>query len=182
MKRKLLLLLILLLSVGVSLCAATSFFSSADFNTTRFCLVLFFSFCIGVSVVYTLLDRRAFVKDIAAMKRYKYLLYDLVTKDVKTKYRRSVLGVLWSVLNPLLMMFVLTAVFSMIIKVEVEGNFALFYLTGYILFNFVSEATNFSLYTITGASHLIKKVYIPKYIFPLEKCMFSFVTEACSRG
>ena len=105
------------------------------------------------------------------MKRYKYLLYDLVAKDIKTKYRRSVLGILWSVLNPLLMMLVLTAVFSNIIRVEVEGGFALFYLTGYIIFNFVSESTSFSLTTITNAASLIKKVYIPKYIFPLEKCI-----------
>ncbi len=130
---------------------------------------------VGISAIEIIWDRKSLAKDLSAMKRYKYLLADLVSKDIKTKYRRSVLGVLWSVLNPLLMMLVLTAVFSNIIRVEVEGGFALFYLTGYIIFNFVSEATNFSLVTITSAAPLIKKVYIPKYIFPLEKCIFSFV-------
>ena len=120
-------------------------------------------------------DRVSFKKDILAMKRYKYLLYDLVTRDIKTKYRRSALGVLWSVLNPLLMMLVLTAVFSQIIRVEVEGGFALFYLTGYIMFNFVSESSNFALTSIINAEGLIKKVYIPKYVFPLEKTLFSLV-------
>ena len=81
-------------------------------------------------------DKIAFKKDVTAIKRYRYLLSDLVVRDIKTKYRRSALGVLWSVLNPLLMMLVLTAVFSKIIRVEVEGGFALFYLTGYIIFNF----------------------------------------------
>ena len=130
---------------------------------------------IGWAIIDIFFDKKSFVKDISAIKRYKYLLFDLVTKDIKTKYRRSVLGVLWSVLNPLLMMLVLTAVFSNIIRVEVEGGFALFYLTGYIIFNFISESTSFSLYTITSAAPLIKKVYIPKYVFPLEKCIFSFV-------
>lgn len=144
-------------------------------NTFNLIILSVLPFVIGWSVIEIIYDRKSFVKDLAAMKRYKYLLYDLVTKDIKTKYRRSFLGVLWSVLNPLLMMLVLTAVFSNIIRVQVEGGFALFYLTGYIMFNFLSESTSFSLYTITGAAPLIKKVYIPKYVFPLEKCIFSFV-------
>ena len=146
-----------------------------NFNTLAIFTLTLLPFLIGYSVIETLFDKKSFAKDILAMKRYKYLLYDLVTKDIKTKYRRSVLGRLWSVLNPLLMMLVLTAVFSNIIRVEVEGGFALFYLTGYIIFNFISESTSFALYTITNAAPLIKKVYIPKYVFPLEKCIFSFV-------
>lgn len=146
-----------------------------NFNSLSMFVLFFAPFLIGYSLIEILFDKKSFVKDILAMKRYKYLLLDLVTKDIKTKYRRSVLGVLWSVLNPLLMMLVLTAVFSNIIRVEVEGGFALFYLTGYLIFNFISEATGFSLTTITGAAPLIKKVYIPKYIFPLQKCMFCFV-------
>lgn len=146
-----------------------------NFNSLTVFILFFAPFLISYSLIEIIFDRKSFAKDILAMKRYKYLLFDLVTKDIKTKYRRSVLGVLWSVLNPLLMMLVLTAVFSNIIRVEVEGGFALFYLTGYIIFNFVSEATGFSLTTITGAAPLIKKVYIPKYVFPLQKCMFCFV-------
>jgi ABC-2 type transport system permease protein len=156
--------------------------SSLEINPTRLncnwvMLVLSFIFplLIGVSLVSIFFDRGSLKKDIFAMKRYKYLLYDLVVKDVKTKYRRSVLGILWSVLNPLLMMCVLTLIFSNIIRVEVEGGFALFYLTGYLVFNFISEATSFSLHSVIDAAPLIKKVYIPKYIFPLQKCIFSLV-------
>ncbi len=144
-------------------------------NMLTFAMACLLSFLTLFSVVETVFDRVAFKKDVLAMRRYKYLLWDLVSKDIKTKYRRSVLGVLWSILNPLLMMAVLTTVFSTIIRVNVEGGFALFYLTGYIMFNFVSEATGFALYTITSAAPLIKKVYIPKYVFPLQKCIFSFV-------
>ena len=144
-------------------------------NTVRFVFSFLFPFLIGYSLINIIFDRESLKKDVFAMKRYKYLLSDLVSKDIKTKYRRSVLGVLWSILNPLLMMAVLTTIFSHIIRIEVEGGFALFYLTGYLMFNFISEATGFSLFTITSAAPLIKKVYIPKYVFPLEKCIFSFV-------
>ena len=126
-------------------------------------------------LIETLFDREAFKKDVGSIRRYRYLLLDLVSRDVKTKYRRSVLGLLWSILNPLLMMLVLTAVFSNIIRVQVEGGFALFYLTGYLMFTFISEATSVSMMSIAYAAPLIKKVYLPKYIFPLEKCIFSLV-------
>ena len=106
--------------------------------------------------------------------RYKYLLKNLIVKDVKLKYRRSILGILWSVLNPLLMMLVISAVFSSIFKVSVE-NFPVYYLTGSTLFNMLAETTNSSMTSILDSSSLIKKVYIPKYIFPLEKCMFGFI-------
>ncbi len=156
--------------------------SMAETNPQRlhvnvFLAILLFAapFVILWSMTEMFFDRKEFKKDISSLRRYKYLLLDLVGRDLKTKYRRSVLGVLWSVLNPLLMMLVLTAVFSNIMRVQVEGGFALFYLTGYIMFNFVSESTNMSLSSVYYASGLIKKVYLPKYLFPLEKCIFSFV-------
>lgn len=109
-----------------------------------------------------------------SITKYRFLLSELIGRDLKVKYRRSVLGILWSVLNPLLMMMVITAVFQNIFRFEIE-NFPVYYLTGSLIFNFVSEATNTAMSSILGASSLIKKVYIPKYIFPLEKCLFSFV-------
>lgn len=111
--------------------------------------------------------------------KYRYLLFDLVIKDLKIKYRRSVLGFAWSILNPLLMMIVITAVFQNVFKSDID-NFPVYYLTGYLFFSFLTEATNMSMHSIMGASALIKKVYIPKYIFPLEKCMFSFVNMLLS--
>jgi len=109
-----------------------------------------------------------------AFKKYKYLLTNLIERDLKVKYRRSVLGLMWSVLNPLLMMLVITAVFMNIFKFDIK-NFPVYYLTGALIFNFVSEATSTSMNSVIGAAPLIKKVYIPKYIFPLEKCLFAFV-------
>ncbi|GHT53058.1 ABC transporter [Spirochaetia bacterium] len=116
---------------------------------------------------------------IGAFKKFSYLLSNLVKRDFTTKYRRSVLGILWSVLNPLLMMSVISAVFINVFRVQVE-NFPVFYLSGSLVFNFMAEATNGSLTSILGSAGLIKKVYIPKYIFPLEKCLFALVNTLLS--
>lgn len=107
-------------------------------------------------------------------KRYRFLLQDLIVRDIKVKYRRSVLGIAWSVLNPLLMMLVITAVFANIFRFDVD-YFPIYYLTGLIIFSLVSEATSGSMVSILYGGALIKKVYIPKYIFPLEKCLFALV-------
>ena len=106
--------------------------------------------------------------------KYKYLLFELVLRDIKVKYKKSVLGVLWSVLNPLLMMIVLTVVFSEVFKSSIS-NFPLYLITGQVIFNFFSEATNMSMMSVLGNGSLIKKVYIPKYIFPLSKTLFGLV-------
>ena len=112
----------------------------------------------------------------ADFKRYLPLLFTLTSRDVKLKYRRSILGIVWSILNPLLIMIVMTQVFTYLLRVPPpDVPFAVFYIVGATLFNFFSEATNMSMSSIIGNSALIKKVYIPKYIFPLEKCLFSLV-------
>ena len=111
--------------------------------------------------------------------KYRFLIKTLVSRDLKVKYRRSVLGYLWSVLNPLLMMVVLTTVFQNIFRSNIE-YFPVYYLTGALIFNFFSEATTGAMNSVMGSSSLIKKVYIPKYIFPLEKCLFSFANMVFS--
>jgi ABC-2 type transport system permease protein len=111
---------------------------------------------------------------IEVFMKYRYLLSNLISRDLKVKYRRSFLGFMWSILNPLLMALVINAVFSRIFRFQVE-YFIVYYLTGSLIFNFMTEATSGSLTSVLSAASLIKKVYIPKYIFPLEKCLFAFV-------
>ena len=106
--------------------------------------------------------------------KYKDLIKELVVRDIKVKYKKSVLGILWSILNPLLMMIVLSIVFSEIFKSSTK-NFALYLITGQVIFNFFSESTNMSMMSILGNGGLIKKVYLPKYIFPLSKTLFGLV-------
>lgn len=111
-------------------------------------------------------------------KKYLPLLNNLASKDFKIKYRRSVLGVVWSVLNPLLTMLVLTAVFGAVFNIKNSpeiGDFAVYYIVGAAIWNFFSEATSLSLTSVLSAAPLIKKVYVPKYIFPLEKCLFALI-------
>lgn len=107
-------------------------------------------------------------------KKFKSLLYELVKRDIKVKYRRSVLGLLWTVLNPLLMMCVLTIVFSNVFKFDID-NFPVYLLCGNIIFSFFNEATTVSMSSVLNNGSLIKKVYVPKYLFPLSKVLSSFV-------
>ena len=111
--------------------------------------------------------------------KYRWRLLELVRRDLKTKYRRSFLGYLWSVLNPLLMMTVLTIVFSQIFKSDIP-NFPIYLLSGQLVFNFFSEATNTALTSIINSASLIKKVAMPKYILPMSKVLSAFVNMVFS--
>jgi ABC-2 type transport system permease protein len=105
---------------------------------------------------------------------YRDLLAELISRDLKTKYRRSVLGYVWSVLNPLLMMIIISIVFSHMFRFDIE-NFPVYLLTGQLIYGFFSEATSTSMSSIFGNVGLIRKVYMPKYIFPVSKTCSSFV-------
>lgn len=105
---------------------------------------------------------------------YRHLLLELIRRDVKTKYRRSALGMLWSVLNPLGMMLVMTIVFSNIFRGGIE-NFPVYLMCGQIIYNFFSEATNMAMTSIINNAPLIKKVYVPKYLFPISRISSSFI-------
>jgi ABC-2 type transport system permease protein len=106
--------------------------------------------------------------------KYKWLLKELVSRDLKVKYKRSILGYAWSLLSPLLMMLVMTAVFSHIFRFNIP-NFPVYFLCGNVVFTFFSESTSMAMTSILQGAGLIKKVYIPKFIFPLSKIISSFV-------
>ncbi len=106
-------------------------------------------------------------------KRYWFLMTQLISRDFKVKYKRSVLGVVWSLLYPILMMAVMAVVFSQMFKFKVEGiNYLVYLMTGIIMFNYFSEASNAAMTSVVDNFSLINKVYIPKYIFPIAKCLF----------
>lgn len=111
---------------------------------------------------------------ISAFSRYHYLMKQLVSRDFKTKYKRSVLGVLWSFLNPLLTMTVQYIIFSTLFRSDIP-NFAVYLLTGIVCFSFFSEATSMALTSIVSNASLITKVYVPKYIYPLTRVMSSTI-------
>ncbi len=128
---------------------------------------------IGI-VLWLCLYAKSFKPYLQKFYRYLPLVSNLVSRDLKVKYRRSVLGYLWSVLNPLLMALVINLVFSKMFRFQVE-YFATYYLIGSLIFNFVIDCTSNGLMSVISAAPLIKKVSIPKYIFPLQKCAFAFV-------
>jgi len=112
------------------------------------------------------------MKVLNSLKKYRFLMEQLVIRDFKTKYKRSVLGVFWSFFNPLLMMAVQYAVFVNLFKFDIE-NYAIYLLSGIIFFNYYIEATTQAMNSIIGSASLITKVYVPKYIFPVSKVLSS---------
>ena len=106
-------------------------------------------------------------------KKYSFLLKQLVERDFKVKYKRSVLGVLWSLLYPVLTMAVMAIVFTNVFKFTTPGvNYLSYLMSGLIMFNYFSEASNLAMSSVVANFSLINKVYMPKYIFPLSKCVF----------
>lgn len=114
------------------------------------------------------------LKEISEVIKYKELLRNLVSRDIKVRYKRSVLGFLWVMLNPLLMMFILSMVFSGLFNVSTK-NYAVYLLSGIILWNFFAQGTSASLLSFIGNGELIKKVYLPKTIFPLSVILSALI-------
>ena len=113
--------------------------------------------------------------------RYRELFFQLVSRDIKLKYRRSFLGYIWSMLNPLLTMVVLVIVFSNLFARGIQ-YFPIYLIIGQLLFNFMSGAVSRSLPSVLGNAALLKKIYVPKYIFTLATVTSEFVTFLFSLG
>ena len=106
--------------------------------------------------------------------QYRFLLSELVKKGIKLKYRRSYLGMIWSMLEPLLTMIVLTIVFGTLFGNK-DRTFPVYILTGRLLYTFYSSATKAALKSVRANSAMIKKVYVPKYLYPLSSVLFNYV-------
>jgi lipopolysaccharide transport system permease protein len=113
--------------------------------------------------------------------KYRELFFQLVSRDIKLKYRRSVLGYLWSILNPLFTMIIMSVVFSAMLARGVE-NFPVYLLIGSLLFGFMNGAVGRAIPSVTGGAALLKKIYIPKYIFTLAAVTSELVTLFFSLG
>ena len=113
--------------------------------------------------------------------QYKDLLKLLVARDIKLKYRRSFLGYLWSVLNPLMIMVVMTVVFSTMFNRNIE-NFPVYLFCGQLLFNYMNNSTHQAIFSITSNAALLKKTYVPKFIFTVSKITSGMVDLVFSLG
>ena len=113
------------------------------------------------------------------LARYLPLLRELVARDLKLKYRRSSLGYAWSLLNPLMMMTILTYVFSYVFRFNIE-NYSLYLICGQIFWSFFNESTNQAMYSVLANSVLLRKIYVPKLIFPFSVTLSSFIAMGFS--
>lgn len=110
--------------------------------------------------------------------KYRFLLVELVKKGIKLKYRRSYLGIIWSLLEPLLMMVVLTFVFGNLLGRSGADEFhpyPIYILCGRLCFSFFSNCTKTCLKTIRSNAAMIKKVYVPKYLYPLSVTLYNYI-------
>ncbi len=111
---------------------------------------------------------------IKTFNKYRYLLYELVKKGIVLKYRRSYLGILWTLLEPLLTMIVLALVFSGL-KGKADTTFPVYILSGRLIYSFFSTATKGAMKSIQSNAKMMKKVYVPKYIYPLSNVIFNYI-------
>jgi ABC-2 type transport system permease protein len=108
------------------------------------------------------------------LNKYRFLMMELVKKDIKLKYRRSYIGYIWTLLEPLLTMVVLTLVFSNFYGRK-DQLFPVYVLTGRLLYTFFSNSTKAAMKSIRQNGKMIKKVYVPKYIYPLSSVLSNFI-------
>lgn len=104
----------------------------------------------------------------------RFILSELIKKGIRLKYRRSYLGILWSLLEPLLTMIVLTIVFGTLMG-EKSKSFPVYILSGRLLYGFFSQSTTAALKSIRANSSIIKKVYVPKLLYPISSILFNYI-------
>lgn len=103
------------------------------------------------------------------LRQYVFVIRELTAREIKRKYARSYLGIVWSVLNPLLSMAVMSMIFSTIFKRNIE-NYPIYYLTGSIFWNLFTESTNAAMTALVDNKGMLVKVRLPMEIFPLSRC------------
>src|SRR5215210_9535671 len=100
--------------------------------------------------------------------RYRDLVFALVSRELKVRYRRSAIGFLWTMLQPLLMMLVLQVVFSSLFRVSLDfGNYPVYALAGLLFWNFFSQSIVSSMNSLRGNAALLKKLPVPQAVFPI---------------
>lgn len=99
---------------------------------------------------------------------YRELVESLVMRDLKVRYKGSILGFLWSLLNPLLLMMVFTVVFTIMLPNTAIQKFPVFVLCALLPWTFFTTSVSSSIHSITGNGHLVKKVYFPREILPIS--------------
>ena len=110
--------------------------------------------------------------------KYRYLMQEIVRKNVKLQYRNSFLGIFWTMLQPFLTMLVLVFIFTKVFGKASDGIvcYPVYLLTGRLLYEFYTQSTNRAMRSIRNSASVLKKVYVPKYIYPISNVFSTFVT------
>jgi ABC-2 type transport system permease protein len=111
--------------------------------------------------------RPYYVDELLALLNYRELVMQLVSRNVKTRYKRSVLGVAWTMISPLMMMTVMTIVFSSLFNTRIE-NYAVFLLTGLTVWGFFSQTSAGIMTELTWGGSLLSKIYVPPSAFAIS--------------
>lgn len=106
--------------------------------------------------------------------RYRFLLKELVVKGIKLKYRRSYLGLVWTLLEPLLTTMVLTFVFGNLLG-KGDALYPVYILSGRLLYSCFSSSSKIAMRSIRSNQAMIKKVYVPKYLYPLSSVLYNYI-------
>jgi ABC-type polysaccharide/polyol phosphate export permease len=114
------------------------------------------------------------IERIQELYRYRELVKNLVIRDLKVRYKNSILGVLWSLLNPLLMTLVFTLVFTVMLPSDIE-DFPAFFLCGFLPWSFLQASLTGATVSIVDNGPLIKKVYFPREVLPVAEVASNFV-------
>ena len=104
----------------------------------------------------------------------KFLLKQLVKRDLTSKYKDSVLGIFWSFLNPLLIMLVFTAIFSVLFRYQIK-NFPVYFLAGRLIYDFFTAGTKGAMTSIKRNAGIFKKVYVPRHMFAIGTICYEFI-------
>ena len=118
--------------------------------------------------------RWAIVEEAIELCRYRDLLRRLIHRDITIRYKRSTLGFLWTMLNPLLMMLVLTIVFSKLFRFQIS-HYPVYLLSGTLLYGFFQWGTSQAIHSLIWGGGLMSKIYLPKTIFVAAASLVSLV-------
>lgn len=103
-----------------------------------------------------------------------FLLKQLVKRNLTSKYKESVLGIVWSFLNPLCIMLIFTAIFSVLFGRQIK-NFPVYFLTGRLFYDFFIAATKGAMFSIRGNANILKRIYVPRYMFAFGSICYEFI-------
>lgn len=104
------------------------------------------------------------IEELIQLIRYRDLLTQLVSRNIKTRYKRSVIGVVWTMLNPLMTMTVMAVVFSSLLRISIQ-HYPVFLLSGLLAWTFFSQATLSAMGELIWGSSIMKRIYIPRTVF-----------------